>query len=120
MADAPIYIALEKGYFKQQNLDVEDVAFETGADMIAPLTAGQLEVGGGGVSAGFYNALSRGFDIQIVADKGHVGSDSNYVNFLVRKELIDSAKSKRLKTCAARKSPSFQRQARMPSIFPPL
>ncbi|MGF9714014.1 ABC transporter substrate-binding protein [Paenibacillus naphthalenovorans] len=94
LADAPIYIALEKGYFKQQNLDVEDVAFETGADMIAPLTAGQLEVGGGGVSAGFYNALSRGFDIQIVADKGHVGSDSNYVNFLVRKELIDSGQIK--------------------------
>jgi NitT/TauT family transport system substrate-binding protein len=94
LSDAPIYIAIEKGYFKQQNLEVEDVAFETGADMIAPLTAGQLDVGGGGISAGFYNALGRGFDIQIVADKGHVGKDSNYVAIMVRKDLIDSGKIK--------------------------
>ncbi|TVX94799.1 ABC transporter substrate-binding protein [Cohnella terricola] len=103
LADAPIYIALEKGYFKQQNLDVEDVAFETGAAMITPLTAGQIEVGGGGVSAGFYNALSRGYDIQIVADKGHVGSDSNYVAFLVRKELIDSGEIKDFKDLRGKK-----------------
>ncbi|WP_248928031.1 ABC transporter substrate-binding protein [Paenibacillus hamazuiensis] len=103
ISDAPIYIAIEKGYFKQQNLDVEDVAFETGADMIAPLTAGQLDVGGGGISAGFYNALGRGFDIQVVADKGRVGSSSDYVVMMARKDLVDSGKLKSFEDLRSKK-----------------
>ncbi|HWR31279.1 MAG TPA: ABC transporter substrate-binding protein [Negativicutes bacterium] len=90
ISDAPIFIALEKGYFKEQNLDVEAVSFGSGADMIAPLSAGQLDAGAGTPSAGLYNAIARGFDLQIVADKGRVGKNSDYIAILVRKDLSES------------------------------
>lgn len=94
ISDAPIFIALEKGYFKEQNLDVEAVSFGSGADMIAPLSAGQLDAGAGTPSAGLYNAITRGFDLKIVADKGSVGKNSDYIALLVRKDLIESGEIK--------------------------
>src|SRR5438105_3046409 len=41
-ADAGLYIADEKGYFKEQGVDVEWVDFATAAEATAPLGAGQL------------------------------------------------------------------------------
>src|SRR5436189_2983424 len=58
--DAPLYIAFEKGYFREQNLDIEFVQFGSALDMIAPLSAKQLDVGSGGIGAGLFNAFSQG------------------------------------------------------------
>jgi NitT/TauT family transport system substrate-binding protein len=40
--------------------------------MIAPLGTGELDVGGGTVSAGFYNAVGRGIGMKIVADQASI------------------------------------------------
>lgn len=85
LSDAPIYIAIDRGYFKQQGLDVQNVTFDTGAKMVAPLSSGQLDAGAGSPSAGLYNAMARGLGMKIVADKGHVAKNADYVAILVRK-----------------------------------
>src|SRR3981081_4786752 len=60
-SDAGLYVALEKGYFAELGLKVELVTFTNAATMIAPLGGGQLDVGGGAVSAGLWNAgLGKG------------------------------------------------------------
>ena len=66
--DAPLYIAFEKGYFREQNLDIEFVQFGSALDMIAPLSAKQLDVGSGGIGAGLFNAFSQGIPIKLVAE----------------------------------------------------
>jgi NitT/TauT family transport system substrate-binding protein len=71
LAGAGYYLALEKGYFAEQGLDVESIHFATTADETAPLAAGQLEIGAGAHSAGLFNAIGRGLDIKLVADYGH-------------------------------------------------
>ena len=96
-SDAPFFIADKKGYFKQEGLDVKFVMFNSGAQMVAPLGAGQLDVGGGSASAGLYNAVSRGIDIKIVADKGSTPPGYGYQPLLVRKDLVDSGRFKTLK-----------------------
>src|SRR5437764_15310016 len=58
-SDAPLFIAEKKGYFKQEGLQVEFTSFDSAARMIAPLGAGQLEVGAGSPAAGFFNAAAR-------------------------------------------------------------
>ena len=69
--DGPIYIAQERGYFREQGLDVELRRFASTADQIAALGTGQLAVGVGGVNAALFNAVAGDVPIRIVADKFH-------------------------------------------------
>ena len=64
--------------------------------MIAPLGAGELDVGAGTVSAGLYNAVERGIHLRVVADKGSVTDKLEYSTLLVRKDLVDSGRYKSL------------------------
>lgn len=65
------FIALEKGWFRELGLDVELRMFRIGTRVLPLLAKGMLDVGGGGVTAGLYNAVAAGGGIRIVADKGH-------------------------------------------------
>ncbi|MDB5908203.1 MAG: transporter substrate-binding protein [Massilia sp.] len=96
-SDVGFFIADKKGYFKQEGLNVSFLAFDSGAKMVAPLGNGQLEVGAGSPSAGLYNAVARGIDIKIVADKGSTPPGYGYQPLLVRKDLVDSGRYKSLK-----------------------
>ena len=93
-SDAPVYIALEKGYFAQEGLDVSLVSFDSAAKMIAPLGTGELDVGGGASSAGLFNAASRQIDIRIVADRSRMAPGYRFMTLMIRKDLVDSGKFK--------------------------
>jgi NitT/TauT family transport system substrate-binding protein len=90
VSDAPLFIADERGYFDEVGIDAEMVDFASAAQMIAPLGGGQLDVGAGAPSAGFYNALSRELNFRIVADKGSMPENYGYMPLLVRADLYES------------------------------
>lgn len=94
ISEAPLYIALDQGYYREQNLDVEMVNMFSGAQMMPSLGTGQVDVGAGAPSAGLYNALAAGINVKIVADKGSTPPGYGYAPILVRKALIDSGKVK--------------------------
>lgn len=91
-SDALFYIASERGYFKAEGLAAELVRFDSAARMIAPLGAGQLDVGGGSISPGLFNAIQRGVPIKIVADRCLLSPGRANLGLLVRKDLIDSGR----------------------------
>jgi NitT/TauT family transport system substrate-binding protein len=97
VSDAPILIADKNGYFKEEGLTVAYVAFGSAAQMVVPLGAGQLDVGAGGTSAGLFNAIGRGLDMRIVADKATDPPGYGFAPLLVRTELIKSGRYKTLK-----------------------
>jgi NitT/TauT family transport system substrate-binding protein len=66
VADAPFYIAIEKGYFAAEKLEVTLERFTSAAQATAPLSTNQIQVIGGGVSAALYNAAARDWPIRIV------------------------------------------------------
>ncbi|HEX6511507.1 MAG TPA: ABC transporter substrate-binding protein [Chloroflexota bacterium] len=97
VGDAGVYIALEQGLFAQQGLDLELVKFDSAVNMIPPLGTGQLEAGGGAMSAGLWNAVARGVALKAVADKGHLDNKPPgfpVADLLVRKDLADSGRVK--------------------------
>jgi len=96
-SDAGFFIADKRGYFRAEGLSVEFTSFNSAAKMVAPLGAGQLDVGGGSPSAGLYNAVARGINIKIVADKASTPPGYGFQPLLVRKDLIDSGRFKSLK-----------------------
>lgn len=96
MSDAGLYMARDKGFFAQEGLEVELVAFDSATKMIFPLGRGDLDVGGGTVSAGLYNAVSRGIKLRIVADKGSIKPGYAYAGLVIRKDLMDSGRYRTL------------------------
>ena len=93
-SDVAVYIAEDKGFFAAEGIEPDYVFFKSATDMVAPLATGELDVGGGGASAGLYNAAARGMDIKIVADKGSMPPGYGYMLLLVRRDLVESGRVK--------------------------
>jgi NitT/TauT family transport system substrate-binding protein len=89
VSDITLYLAQKKGFFHDEGLNANLVTFDSGAKMVAPLGAGQLDVGAGAWSAGLFNAVERGIGIKIVADKATNKAPYDYRIVIVRKALID-------------------------------
>ena len=86
---APYYVAQAEGYFAEEGLEVEFV--ELGGEEATPLLIqGELDVIVG-IGAYYLNAIARGAEIKVVADKGHVGTtDCSPSALVVRRELIET------------------------------
>jgi NitT/TauT family transport system substrate-binding protein len=89
LSDSGYYIADALGYFRDEGLEVTMIPFKSAAQMIAPLGTGELDAGGGTVSAGFYNAVLRGVHVKIVADQASMKPGYGYSSLMVRKDLLD-------------------------------
>lgn len=102
-SDIAMFIADAKGYFKDAGIEVNFNAFDSAAKMIAPLGTGQLDVGAGAASSGLYNAVGRGIDVRVVADKARNAPGYGFQAFMVRKALIDNGTVKTFKDLKGRK-----------------
>jgi NitT/TauT family transport system substrate-binding protein len=92
---AELELALRRGYFAQEGLDIQTVQATTGQEMIPSLAANQLQVASGSPNAGLFNALNRNIDIRIVADFAHIGDAKDQtVAIMVRADLMDSGQVK--------------------------
>jgi len=98
LSSAGIYLAEDEGYFKEQGLEVEitDIA-NSGAPMTLLLSKDELDVGAGNLSSGLFNAAAQGHKFKLVADKGHVAKDRDYIALIVRQDHIASGRFKTLK-----------------------
>ena len=94
--DVGFFIAHKKGYYRDEGIDAQFVVFDSAARMIAPLASGDLDVAAGGISAGLYNAVARGIDIRMVADKNSTPPGRASTKLLIRRDLIDSGRYKTL------------------------
>ncbi|HEV2573267.1 MAG TPA: ABC transporter substrate-binding protein [Beijerinckiaceae bacterium] len=94
--DIGLYVADKRGYFKAEGLDVNFVLFDSAARMITPAATGDLDVVAGATSAGFYNAVARGIDLRVVADKVSTPPGRTSQTLIVRKALVDSGRFKTL------------------------
>jgi NitT/TauT family transport system substrate-binding protein len=94
-SDGGILIANDRGYFKQEGIDLDIQRFQTLVDMVAPLSTGQLQIAAGGLAASLYNAANRELGMRIVADKGQTPSPEwDFSALVIRKDLIDSGRVK--------------------------
>src|SRR5258705_123855 len=93
-SDVGFFLALKKGYFRSEGLNVELTQMANAPTMIGPLGMGQLDVGAGTVAASLYNAVSQNITIRAVADKGSMRKGYGFSGLLVRKDLVDSGRFK--------------------------
>jgi NitT/TauT family transport system substrate-binding protein len=91
-ANLPIFIAVDKGYFAAEKLDVDIKKFNGSSTTQMPLIArGDLDIGPMVGGPALFNQQSQGFDIKIIAslDETHEGwNDATWV--IVRKDVWDA------------------------------
>jgi NitT/TauT family transport system substrate-binding protein len=84
LSGAPLYLALEKGYYRAAGIDVQLEMSGTTSDMAVLLATNRLQVIGGALSAGFFNSLSKGLPIALMMSR----TTSPYSHYLmIRPEL---------------------------------
>jgi NitT/TauT family transport system substrate-binding protein len=88
-SSAPIFVGVEKGFFKEFGVVPERVYFQAAAPIATALDAGQLDVGATGLTAALYNIVLGGEKLWIVADKGREWPGYPLVAIVVQKELWD-------------------------------
>ena len=89
-SSAPIFVGVEKGFFREYGIDPELVFFQAAAPIATALAAGQLDVGATGLTAALYNIVLGGEQIWIVADKGREWPGYPLVAIVAQKELYDA------------------------------
>jgi NitT/TauT family transport system substrate-binding protein len=89
-SSAPIFVGVEKGFFKEFGVEPELVYFQAAAPIATALAAGQLDVAATGLTAATYNIVLGGEKLWIVADKGREWPDHRLTAIVVGKELYDA------------------------------
>lgn len=92
VSNAPIFIALDEGYFARQGIAVELVKFQSSTTAFPSLINGDIAVSGGAVSPSLANAVTTGTHVRIVADKGRnsPGGACNASGIMVRRDLVEN------------------------------
>jgi NitT/TauT family transport system substrate-binding protein len=103
ISNAAVYIAIEKGFFKEQGVVTEISNFASAAKQVPALVAGELEVSVGSASAGLFNAVAQQAPFRIVADKGQTREGFGFSLLTVRKDLVDSGQVKSFRDLKGKK-----------------
>lgn len=90
VAFGPVFIANDEGYFADQGIRIELIKFQSGPQAIPSLIQGEIDVSSTTINPGLFNAVAKGANIKIVADKGSTGGQCDYNALVVRKDLYDS------------------------------
>ncbi len=89
LSSSGIFIAIERGYFAEEGIEPDTTTFaSSGAELLPSLVKGDLDVGGGNISAGLYNAFNDGHGLRIVADKGTVMKDRGYLALIAAPQHV--------------------------------
>lgn len=89
LSSSGIFIAIERGYFTEEGIEADTTTFaSSGAALLPSLVKGDLDVGGGNINAGLYNAYNQGHGLRIVADKGTVSKGCGYLALVAAKKNV--------------------------------
>jgi NitT/TauT family transport system substrate-binding protein len=83
----PLYLGVEKGFFKEEGLDVKPVLAQSGNEIITALLSGDFDFGFIGFVPGMA-AVSKGLPLKIVAtgDTGAKSDDEEWTQIVVGKD----------------------------------
>jgi NitT/TauT family transport system substrate-binding protein len=93
ISDAGLYIATDKGYFRDEGIEVDFTQVNTGSVVMTSLASESIDVAGGSPGAYVYNAARQGVSVKMVADKGSYRPGYGYIALLTRPDLAGVIKT---------------------------
>jgi ABC-type nitrate/sulfonate/bicarbonate transport system substrate-binding protein len=88
-AQAPTFLALEHGYFRELGIELEIHELTSSNDMVALLSGDQLDVGHQAISPALFNAAARGVGVRMVADHGGNIPGRTTPSLAIRTDLLE-------------------------------
>ena len=70
VGDGPLICAMERGYFREQDIEVDIAPFKTASEMTPLMVRGDLAMMGGGVSVSFFNSIAQGLPLRYFVNRG--------------------------------------------------
>lgn len=86
---APVFVALDKGYFAEAGLEVTLEPFAGGPEPITLTASGQLDVAAIGAGPAFWNVISSGLPISVIAP-GHSEGSPVATPLMISKDACDA------------------------------
>lgn len=84
---APVFVAAERGYFKENGFDADLTPVVAGQDAMALAATGRLDLVAAALSAAFYNAVARGLDVRFVASTAYQPKTGHPTALMIREDL---------------------------------
>src|ERR1700678_2335418 len=94
----PIFVAIDKGYFAQQNLDVriQKISGST-ITQLPSLARGSIDIAPIGLGPGFFNQYTGGFDVKLIASMTETPCGWNEASSVMgRQDLWDAGAVRKL------------------------
>lgn len=88
----PVFVGIEKGFFAEENIEVEIVTFRSGAELVPSLARGLIDVATTSPGGALYNALAQGVDIKLVSRWAALAPGAQGHAMLVRTDLAESGR----------------------------
>ncbi|MFC4024746.1 ABC transporter substrate-binding protein [Oceanobacillus longus] len=99
-SSAPLFIAIEKGFFEEEGIDAQVSWFEAAQPIAVATAGGDVNVGATGITASLYNMVAGGEELVIVADKGREQQGYSSSALLVHSdsdiETVEDLKDKKI------------------------
>jgi len=92
LTDSPVYVAMDRGYFGEEGIDLQYVNFSSASEIVPAVSNNQLEVGAISPNVATLNALARGIGVKLVADRGSMVPGYSWVALVVRPDLVESGR----------------------------
>jgi NitT/TauT family transport system substrate-binding protein len=87
-SSGPVFIALDKGYFREQGLDVELKLFTAAAQPPLAVVSGDVDFAITGLTASFYNLAAKG-GVKIIGAQSREEPGFNLVAYMVTNEAYE-------------------------------
>ncbi len=103
---SPLYLAMEKGYLREEGIEVELQIVQSASQVVAFLGAGQLDMAFGNIGAPLFNAAGRDLKVQAVAGMSYYPADPKVRSpapVIASKALVDSGAIKSVADLKGRK-----------------
>ena len=93
-SSAPIFIGMEKGFFKEQGIEIEPQWFDAAHPIAVATASNKVQVGATGITASLFNMVAGGQNLSIVADKGREEKGYSSSAVLMRTDLWEGGAKK--------------------------
>jgi NitT/TauT family transport system substrate-binding protein len=89
--EAPVYLADDKGYFREEGVEIEYTNLRSSSETIPLLATGQLDFGPAGIDPSLFNAAQRETGVKMLASEAVATREGpGGAALVVAKSLVDS------------------------------